>query len=175
MQECRGRRVLFRAYEKLLPNGRRVLVDEVIFPDSVAVLPVYRGGEPEVVLVRQYRPTIDKWTLEAPAGTIMPGESPEEAALRELEEEAGLKAGVLERVGQGYTSPGYSREYMTLFIAWEPVESSMRPESYEVIEGRVRVTLADAIRMVSEATITDVKTILLIYAAYTRLLDGGRK
>jgi len=172
LQECRGRRVVFRAYEKTLPNGRRVLVDDVIFPNSVAVLPVYRGGEPEVVLVKQYRPTIDKWTLEAPAGTIMVGESPEEAAVRELEEEAGLRAETLEKVAEGYTSPGYSREYMTLFIAWEPRDSSMRPESYEVIEGRVRIKLAEALRMISRASITDVKTILLVYAAFAKLHGG---
>ncbi|MFN4046517.1 MAG: NUDIX hydrolase, partial [Acidilobaceae archaeon] len=100
---CKGRRVLFEYEYEVLPNGVEVLVDRVIFPDSVAVLPL--TGDGWVFLVRQYRPTIRKWVLEAPAGTLKPGEDPRDAALRELEEEAGLTTDNLEYVGGGYVSP----------------------------------------------------------------------
>lgn len=156
MVECRGRRVIFRAVEETLPNGRKVLVDRVVFPDSVVVLPVEDG---RVLLVRQYRPSIGEWTLEAPAGTIKEGERPEEAAWRELVEEAQVEPVRLVKVGEGYVSPGYSTEYMHLYIAYGVRPRSGRPEDYEVIEGAVWLSLDEALNRVR-----DVKTLLLLNA-----------
>ncbi|MEB3774519.1 MAG: NUDIX hydrolase [Desulfurococcales archaeon] len=154
--ECRGRRVSFQASVEELPNGRRVLVDRVRFPDSVAVLPV--DGD-RVLLVKQYRPAIGEWTLEAPAGTIKEGEAPEEAARRELAEEAGMDAGELVKVGEGYVSPGYSTEYMHLYIASKLRRAEAEPEDYEVITGGVWIGLEEAL-----SRVRDVKTILLLNA-----------
>jgi len=58
--------------------------------DYVHVLTMTRGGQ--FVLVRQYRPVIERWTLEFPGGLRDPGESPQTTAARELREEAGLAA-----------------------------------------------------------------------------------
>ncbi len=160
--ECRGRRARFWSGPMRLPNGAVVRVDRVIFPDSVAVLPVYRDGT--VVLLRQYRPAVDDWVLEAPAGVVEDGEDPEEAAARELEEEAGLKPGRLELVGEGYVSPGYSTEYMRLYLAWDPVAGEARPEEHEVIERTLRLSVDEAL-----GRVRDVKTLLLLYAAKSRL------
>ncbi|GAB6147556.1 NUDIX hydrolase [Stetteria hydrogenophila] len=162
---CRGRRVEFWSGVIRLPNGARVRVDRVKFPRSVAVLPVFRDGS--VVLVRQYRPAVDDWVLEAPAGTVEPGEDPRSAAVRELEEEAGLRAdpGRLIEVGEGYVSPGYSTEVMSLFIALDPEESEARPEEYEVIEA-VRLPLREAL-----ARVRDLKTMLLLCRA-RELVEG---
>lgn len=158
--ECRGRRVVFRAEEETLPNGRKVLVDRVEFPSSVAILPM---DGCKVLLVRQYRPTLREWTLEVPAGTIKPGEKPEDAAARELMEEAGYRPGRLLKVGEGYVSPGYSTEYMHLYIAEELEPASAEPEHYEVIEPPVWLGLDEALEKVR-----DVKTLLLLYAAKAR-------
>ncbi|MEB3860691.1 MAG: NUDIX hydrolase [Desulfurococcales archaeon] len=162
--ECRGRRVVFRASLEELPNGRRVVVDRVEFPSSVAVLPV-RGCE--VLLVRQYRPTLGEWTLEAPAGTIKEGESPEEAAGRELAEEAGFRPGRLVKVGEGYVSPGYSTEYMYLYIAEDLAPAGAEPEYYEVLEPPVWMNVDEAMERVR-----DVKTLLLLYAVKARGCSG---
>lgn len=164
---CKGRRVVFEALYEILPNGVKVLVDRVKFPDSVAVLPVMRSSR-EVILVKQYRPSIGKWLLEAPAGTLRPGEDPREAAIRELEEEAGLLAGDLEEVGGGYVSPGYSTEFMRLYIAWDPTPSKPRREPHEVMEV-VRLRLEDTLAMISKGDIVDVKTITLILSACLKL------
>ena len=160
--ECRGRRVKFTAELAQLPNGKSVIVDRVEFPHSVAVLPVI-GGE-RVVLLKQYRPSLKKWIFETPAGVIDPGEEPEEAAKRELREEAGLIANELLKVGEGYVSPGYSTEYMYLFIAPDPSKGSQSLEDHEVIE-LTEFTLKDAVKMVREGRITDIKTIALLLAA----------
>ena len=161
--ECRGRRVVFKSYMEVLPNGRKVRVDRVEFPDSVAVLPLYTAGR-EVVLLRQYRPSIGRWILEAPAGTLKPGEPPEEAARRELEEEAGLKAARLVRVAAGYLAPGYSTEKMTLYIAPDPLEGEARPEEHEVLT-TVKMKLEEAMGKAEKGEIEDVKTILLLLGA----------
>ncbi|MCE4604302.1 MAG: NUDIX hydrolase [Aeropyrum sp.] len=164
--ECRGRRVKFEASVEALPNGRKILVDRVVFPDSVAILPlIKKDGKWHVVLVRQFRPSISKWTLEAPAGAIGEGESPEDAAIRELEEEAGLRAYHLSRVGGGHVSPGYSTEYLHLYLAIAPSEGEARPEDYEVIEGKAEIELDEAVKMVYNGGIEDIKTIALILAA----------
>ncbi|MEN3000067.1 MAG: NUDIX hydrolase [Acidilobaceae archaeon] len=168
---CSGRRVRFESEVKRLPNGASVLVDRVVFPRSVAVLPAWRKGR-RIALVRQYRPSIDKWILEAPAGTIDEGEEAARAAAREMEEEAGLKPGHLEEVGRGYVSPGYSTEYLTLYLAWEPVEGRAAAEAHEVIERRVVMTLEEAMEMVKRGEIEDVKTILLLLALANRVERG---
>jgi len=164
---CRGRRVVFESFYETLPNGNRVLVDRVIFPNSVAILPVNRRTR-EVTLIKQYRPAINKWILEAPAGTLKPGEDPREAAVRELEEEAGLIARELEEVGGGYVSPGYSTEFMKLYIAWDPIEGKPKREPHEVIEVE-RLSLDKALSMIYTGEIADIKTITLILLAYMKL------
>ena len=164
---CTGRRVRFESELKELPNGASVLVDRVIFPRSVAVLPAWKEGK--IALIRQYRPSIDKWILEVPAGTIDEGESAEGAAAREMEEEAGLRPGRLEEVGRGYVSPGYSTEHLTLYIAWDPVEGRAAAEVHEVIEKRVIVSLEEALEMMRRGEIEDVKTILLLLALSQRV------
>ena len=167
MEECRGRRAVFRAEEVVLPNGHRMVIDKVVFPNAVAVLPVYSDGT--VVLIRQYRPVIGRYILEAPAGVIDPGETPEEAARRELEEETGLRATRLIPVGKGYTSPGYSTEMLYLYVALDPEEGEKRPEEHEIVENQV-FPLDTLVEMALRGEITDIKTIALIHAA-SRLLE----
>ncbi|MEM4426020.1 MAG: NUDIX hydrolase [Acidilobaceae archaeon] len=161
------RRVSLECREEVLPNGIKMFVDRVVFPKSVAVLPIWRK-ERTTVLVRQYRPAVREWLLEAPAGTQKEGESPEEAALRELKEEAGLTTKELERVNEGFVSPGYSTEYMTLFIAWDPEPSDGVPEPHEVLE-RLVVSLDEAFELLRKGKIRDLKTMLLLMIARRRL------
>ncbi len=160
--ECRGRRVTFIVEEKVLPNGHKMKIDKVVFPDAVAVLPVYTEGT--IVLIKQYRPVIDKYIYEAPAGVIDPGEAPIEAAKRELEEETGLKATNIIQIGSGYTTPGYSTEKLYLFLAIDPEEGEARPEEHEIIRREV-FTIKEAIEMIESGEIEDIKTIALVLSA----------
>ncbi len=82
--------------------------------DAVAVLALNEAGE--MLLVRQSRPVIAAHTLEAPAGLIDPGETPEAAARRELQEETGLD-GDMTLLTRFYSSPGFCDEQLYVFQA----------------------------------------------------------
>jgi ADP-ribose pyrophosphatase len=102
-------------------------------PGSVAIVPVdVEGG---VTLVRQVREAARTHLVELPAGTIDPGEDPLTTARRELEEETGLGGGEWTELASFWTTPGFCRERMTLFLAEgvEPVGPAA-PDADEQIE-----------------------------------------
>ncbi|MPZ21850.1 MAG: NUDIX domain-containing protein, partial [Luteitalea sp.] len=68
-----------------------------------------------VTLVYQYRYAIDQWVWELPAGSLEPGEEPEDAARRECHEEVGLVPDHVERLAIFYPTPGYSDEVMLFY------------------------------------------------------------
>jgi len=78
--------------------------------ECVAVVAV--DGDDNIILVSQYRQPIDKEILEIPAGGIDPGETPEDAVRRELQEEIGYLPEKVERLGGFYSVPGYGTEYL---------------------------------------------------------------
>jgi ADP-ribose pyrophosphatase len=99
-------------------------------PESVTL--VVLDGD-DVVLVRQERPGARSATLELPAGTIEPGETPEQTAARELAEECGLAAATLERVGGFLVVPAYSTEYTHVFEARDLSAATGVPDDDEDI------------------------------------------
>jgi ADP-ribose pyrophosphatase len=139
---------------------------------SVAALPVLDDGR--VVLVRQYRYAVDDLVWELPAGRRDPGETPEEGARRELEEEVGLRPRGLEPLLVFWTTPGFCDEVMHLFRATglEPVPP--RPEADERIESAT-FTLEQAMAMVARGEIREGKTLvaLLLEDARRRGGSGG--
>lgn len=96
-------------------RGHRVTHEFVSFPEVVVVLA--RDPEGRLLFVRQYRGALDRRILELPAGRIEPGEAPEAAAARELEEETGYRAGQLEPRFTFWPAPGYSDERIWVFAA----------------------------------------------------------
>ncbi len=102
-------------------------------PGAVAIVAVDREGR--VTLVRQLREAARAHLVELPAGTIDPGEEPLATARRELAEETGLAGGEWRELAAFWTSPGFCRERLTVFVA-EGVEqrSDPAPEDDEEIE-----------------------------------------
>ena len=126
-EEIRDRQPLFQGdyllLERLivrLPDGREGKREIVRVPDAVAVL--LMEGE-RVHMVRQNRPAIGRTLLEIPAGLIGPGESPEDAAIRECEEETGFRPGRLERLMVYAHAEGYSTGMITLFLGTDPAHT----------------------------------------------------
>jgi ADP-ribose pyrophosphatase len=152
--------------EVLEPGGVRGLREVVRQRGSVAALPVLDDGR--LVLVRQYRYAVDALVWELPAGRRDPGETPEEGARRELEEEVGLRARRLEPLLTFWTTPGFCDEVMHLFraTAFEPVPP--RPEADERIEA-ASFTLLEAMGMVARGEIREGKTLIAL------LLEAARR
>ncbi len=124
---------------------------------SVAVVAV--GDDGRVVLVRQYRHSVEESLWELPAGRIDAGEPPEGAARRELEEEVGLRAGALERMAFFYTTPGFCDERMWVFRATALLPGRAQPDEDERIE--VRWFSPDEARaMVAEGEVREGKTLV---------------
>jgi ADP-ribose pyrophosphatase len=128
-------------------------------PGSTAVVAVHDGA---VVLVRQLREPARKPLLELPAGTLEEGEEPLASAQRELAEEVGLHGGRWRELGGFWTSPGFLREYMHVFVAEDLEAGKSAPDEDEDVE-IVRWPLGELAERTGE--LEDGKTIagLLLY------------
>jgi ADP-ribose pyrophosphatase len=143
-----------------LPTGHTLDMEIVRHPGSVVLLPVPAPGQ--IILIRQYRYTIDRHIWELPAGTLKPGEDPVEAAARECEEEIGLVPGRVTRLGGFYPTPGFCDEEMVYFRCEDlrppAADSPVRKDEDEEIEPRT-FTVAEARALVSSGEIVDLKTL----------------
>ncbi len=146
-------------------------VERVNCEGIVAVVPVTDEGE--VVLIRQYRPPVDGYVIEFPAGLNDKGERIEEAASRELIEETGYEAKEMIFLAKGPLSSGSSREILTVFLArglhFRGVGQRDETEDIEVLkvpEERVYETLS---RLSAEGNFVDLKIPGIIEMAKKRL------
>jgi ADP-ribose pyrophosphatase len=103
--------------EVRLPDLHTMHLDLIEHVGAVTILPM--DADRRILFVRQYRHAAGKELLELPAGTLDEGELPENCALREIREETGFAAGKLIRLGEFFLAPGYSTEYMVVFLATE--------------------------------------------------------
>ena len=128
-----------------------------------AILPL--TGDGDVVLVRQEREAVGERLLEIPAGLLdVEGESPEDAARRELEEETGYGAGSIEPLGRIHTSPGFVDEVCHLFLARDCNRRGDHEEGMEVVV----MPIDEAVGMVDRGEITDSKTVAALLLAARR-------
>lgn len=145
-----------------LPNGAETQLDIVEHEPSVSLLPV--DSEGRVWFVRQYRHAAGRDLLELPAGVIDPGESPEECAQRELREEIGMAAGRLEPIGGFFLAPGYSSEYMYVFLAEDLSPAPLEGDEDEVISVE-QIPLDEALRLANQGGIDDAKSLAALLLA----------
>lgn len=145
--------------EVIEPGGVRARREIVRHTGSVVILAVDEsGGEPRVLLVRQYRHAAQQYMWELPAGRNDKDEPELAAAKRELVEETGYSARKWKRILNFYASPGFLAETMTIFLARDLREGTAQPEEDERISKRM-FALSSALRMVISGKIRDAKTI----------------
>ena len=142
-----------------MPNGRDVTVDVVRHSKSVVLIPVPAPGH--ITLIRQYRYPVNRLLWELPAGSVDPGETPEQAARRECHEEIGQVPETIVRMAAMHPTPGYCDEEMVFFRLSGlsvPDQKAVVDED-EDIEVQV-FELREARDMVRRGEITDMKTVL---------------
>ena len=151
------------------PNGREAVREWIDHPGASAVIPVFEDGT--TLLLKQYRYPARQTFLEVPAGKIDPGESPEEAAARELEEETGYRAGRLVSLGSFFPCIGYSNEEIHFFLALDLEQGERQPESDEFLE-TIILPLLQAVEWGREGKIGDMKTALGLARSLRSLQDA---
>ena len=149
------------------PDGSTVQYDHIHHPGASAIIPVLDNGN--VLLVRQYRNSLDRYTLEIPAGGIEKGESTIEAARRELEEETGYICDKISPFINVVTAVAFCNEIVEVFIANGLTKTSQRldPEEFINVE---EYSLEDITKKIFDGAIQDSKTVsaIMAYREYIR-------
>jgi len=113
----------------------------------------------QVVLIKQFRPSVEETLLEIPAGRIDPGETPEQAAKRELEEETSLIPLNLKKLVEFYPTPGFVDEKIHIFYADEFKKGKMHLDKGEVLD-IVRISTFEVGEYILDNKIKDAKTLI---------------
>ena len=150
----------------ITPDGRPGVYNVVEKDDAVWIVPVTAEGE--VLMVYQYRYTIDEWCWEVPAGSVKPGQSAEEAARAELREEVGGLGGQLDYIGRFFLANGICNEVGHIFLATGVATGETHHEAAEVMHVH-RVPVARALAMARAGEITDGPSALALLLCADRL------
>ena len=161
-----GRAFTIRRDTLRLPDGRETMFDIVEHIGSVVILPLDANGH--LLFVRQYRHAAGLDLLELPAGTLDEGEAPEACARREIREETGMAAGRLEPLGGFYLAPGYSTEYMYVYLATDLRYDPLEADADEFLS-IVRIPLAEVPAMCERGEIPDAKSLAALLLAREHL------
>lgn len=145
-----------------LPNGHIAGREVVEHPGGVAVLALHE--DQTVSMVRQFRYPFQQVVEELPAGKLEYGEDHREAALRELEEEVGAKAGRLTYLGCLYASPGFCTEVLHMYLAQDLELGACHPDEDEFLETE-RVPFQTLVDQVMRGEVKDAKTVALVLKA----------
>jgi len=142
----------------------------VVHKGSCVVIPVFEDGT--AALVRQYRHAAGKSLLEVCAGTLNQGEDPKDGAIRELEEEVGVRAGKIEKLTEFYVSPGFLTEKMFVYLATDLTEVGQKLEEDELLTIE-RHSFSDLLEMIRNGDLDDAKTIAGVMLAAERVRTGS--
>ena len=155
-----GKVINVKKEEVLLPNGKTAYRELVEHSGGSAILCEKDG---KILLVRQFRSPYKKEILEIPAGKVNPGEDPEQTALRELEEEGGVKAERVEKMFDVYPSPGYTEEIIRIYRAINVTEGKTNLDEDEFLCGEwfEKDKLKE---MIKNGEIKDGKTLIALLA-----------
>jgi ADP-ribose pyrophosphatase len=163
-----GRAFTVRCDTLLLPDQRQTSLDIVEHVGSVVILPVDEAGN--LLFVRQYRHAAGLDLLELPAGTLSPQEAPEACARREVREETGMAARNLEDLGGFFLAPGYSTEYMHVFLATDLYFDPLQADADEFLSVE-KVTIRAALEMPGLGGLPDAKSLAALLLATPRLME----
>ena len=157
-----GRAFKIRRDSLKTPDGREIKYEIVEHVGSVVIVPMDAQGD--LLFVRQYRHAAGMDLLELPAGTRNGDEPYEACAAREIREETGMAAGKLERIGDFYLAPGYSTEFMAVFLAADLTHNPLDPDEDEFLQVE-KIPVGKAIEMAEQGELPDAKTLAALFLA----------
>jgi ADP-ribose pyrophosphatase len=149
-----------------LPNGKVRAYDLVDHAPSVTIIPLTSDGK--LLLIRQFRLGTGATLIELPAGVIDEKEAPQNGARRELREETGMDAGVLQELGAAFLVPGYCNEYMHFYLARDLVPAPLNPDEDEFMTLEA-YPVAEVYRLARSGQIQDSKTLAALFLAEKEL------
>ena len=157
-----GRAFKIRRDHLKTPDGRDTKFDIIEHGGSVIIIPLDADGN--LLFVRQYRHAAGTDLLELPAGTRDGNEPFEECAAREIREETGMEAGELKKVGEFYLAPGYSTEFMVVYLATDLKHNPLEADDDEFLSVE-KVPVVEAIQKGERGEIPDAKSLAALLLA----------
>ena len=157
-----GRAFKIRRDTLKTPDGRETKFEIIEHGGSVILIPMDENGN--VLFVRQYRHAAGKDLLELPAGTRDEDELYEECAAREIREETGMEAGKLQKVGEFFLAPGYSTEFMVVYLATGLKHSPLQADDDEFLLVE-KIPLKKALDMAEHGEVPDAKSLAALLLA----------
>ncbi|MBV6397256.1 MAG: ADP-ribose pyrophosphatase [Anaerolineales bacterium] len=161
-----GRAFAIRRDWMKTPDGRETKFDIIEHGGSVVIAPLDSDGN--LLFVRQYRHATGRELLELPAGTLNEGEHPDVCAAREMREETGFAAGTLERLGEFFLAPGYSTEFMVVYLATDLTHDPLEADADEFLSVE-RVSIGRALDMARRGEMPDAKSLAALFLCEARL------
>lgn len=162
----KGRAFRIRRDHLKTPDGNETKLDIIEHGGSVVLIPVDKDGN--LLFVRQYRHAAGMDLLELPAGTLEKDEDPAVCAAREIREETGFAADKIEKIGDFYLAPGYSTEFMHVYLAQELRYDPLEADADEFLSVEA-IPYAKAIQMAERGEIPDAKSLAALLLAKSRL------
>ena len=162
----KGRAFAIRRDTLKTPDGRETKFEIIEHGGSVVIIPVDENGN--MLLVRQYRHATGGELLELPAGTLDEDEDPEVCAAREIREETGKAAKKLTKLGEFYLAPGYSTEFMIVYLATGLSDNPLDADEDEFLSVE-SVPVAEAIKMAERGEFPDAKSLAALFLAKSSL------
>lgn len=159
--QCEGAITKYYKDIVLLPDGSTAIWDFVGHNGAAAAVGVMEDGR--LLMVRQYRNALDRYTLEIPAGGLNPGEPTIDAAARELEEETGYRCGRIEKLITIRTTVAFCNEKIDIYLATDLEKTAQCLDDDEYVNVEL-FTVAELEKMIYDGTIEDSKTIAAILA-----------
>ncbi|MBP6788631.1 MAG: NUDIX hydrolase [Candidatus Promineofilum sp.] len=157
-----------RQDEIITPDGQPGVYNVIEKADAVWIVPVTPKGE--VLMVYQYRYTINEWCWEVPAGSVKPGQTPEEAACEELAEEVGGRGGEWQTIGRFFLANGICNEIGHIFLATGVATGDTHHEAAEVMHVH-RMPVSRALAMARAGEISDGPSALALLLCADRLAE----
>ena len=162
----KGRAFAIRRDTLPAPDGRETKFDIIEHGGSVIIVPIDKDGN--LLFVRQYRHAAGMDLLELPAGTLEEGEDPAVCAAREIREETGFASDKIEKIGDFYLAPGYSTEFMHVYLAQDLRHDPLEADADEFLSVE-KIPFAEAIQMAERGEMPDAKSLAALLLARSHL------